>query len=196
MPKPSVPPITDDRQVTDGRYVGRKLPLGTLEGKVPLPGSVRRELFSLLGNRVRGERFLDLCAGTGMAGIEAISRGASLSSFVERKAKRCAMIRDNLKALGIKFGHGEIFEEEIAGFLKRMAARRRFWDNVFFDPPFDADYDDAFRFFGTGAIIRNKGFFAIRHHSAMFFPESIGGLRRTKVAAFGEEALSIYQKRS
>lgn len=186
--------MTGVGQITDGKHHGVQVKNYRIDGAVPLGTEIRKEIFGLYGKRVRAARFLDLCAGTGMIGIEAISRGASLCSFVERKAKRCKIIRENLRLLGIKPGHGEVFEEEASGFLKKMAGKRRFWDNVFFDPPFDADYDDAFRFFGNGSIIRPGGSLAIRHHSAMFFPERVGVLKRRSVANFEEESLSVFDR--
>ena len=72
----------------------------------------------MISRRVKARRFLDLGAGVGTMGIEAISRGAMLSTFVERSARSCNFIRKNLDALGIKDGHGELVEMEIRDLLK------------------------------------------------------------------------------
>jgi 16S rRNA (guanine966-N2)-methyltransferase len=190
------PPITSDEQVTEGRYAGCALAAASIDGSVPVAREVREEFFKNIGKRVRAARFLDLCAGTGMIGIEAVSRGALLCTFVERKARRCSDIRKNLKDLGIKDGHGEVFEEEAEGFLKRMSARRRFWDVVFYDPPFDANYADTLAFVGSGAAVRPEGLFVIRHHAEMFFEENLGVLKRRKVIGFEQESLTMYDRKA
>ncbi|MDH3530980.1 MAG: RsmD family RNA methyltransferase, partial [Acidobacteriota bacterium] len=153
-------------------------------------------LFRILYRRVRAHRFLDICAGTGTVGIEAISRGALLATMVERKAKNCSLIRKNLTALEISEGHGEIVESEAIPFLKQMSKRRRFWDVVFFSPPFDYDYDEALACFGRGFSIKPGGVFVIEHHAEMFFPERIGVLKRWKVVVEEEDerAISFYDR--
>ncbi len=145
--------------------------------------------------RVRAGRFLDLCAGSGMVGIEAISRGALLGTFVERSAKMCSFIRKNLTSCGIKDGHGEIIEMEAEPFLKKMSHRRRFWDVIFFDPPYNSNYDEAIKYFSRGAGIKPKGVLVIEHHSDMFFPEHIGVMKRWRVIIQGESAISFYERK-
>jgi 16S rRNA (guanine966-N2)-methyltransferase len=185
-----------DGQITDGKYLGEPLVHDRIDGSVPVPHAIRTRLFRILGKRVRASRFLDLCAGTGMIGIEAISRGALLASFVERKAKRCAWIRKNLSRLEIKDGHGEVFEEETQGFLKRMSAKGRFWDVSFYDPPFDTDYEEALSFIGTGAAVRPGGVVVVRHPSVMFFEENLGVLKRLNVVEFSEESITIFERKA
>ena len=71
---------------------------------------------------------------SGNVGIEAISRGALVCTFVERSAKMCGFIKKNLETCGIKAGHGEVFEMEAVPFLKKCRNAARYWDVVFFDP--------------------------------------------------------------
>ncbi|MGI8789211.1 MAG: 16S rRNA (guanine(966)-N(2))-methyltransferase RsmD [Pyrinomonadaceae bacterium] len=188
------PRIVSDMQVTDGKHRGKYLQ-STASAKVrPTARRIREVMFRILFRRVRAGRFLDLCAGTGTVGIEAISRGALIGTFVERSAQMCGYIKKNLAACGIKEGHGEIFEIEVVPFLKRMSKRRRFWDVVYFDPPYDSNYDEVLAYFSRGAIIRPGGTLVIEHPAEMFFPEKFGVMRRWRVVAQGETQLSFYER--
>ncbi|MBC7796545.1 MAG: RsmD family RNA methyltransferase [Pyrinomonadaceae bacterium] len=139
-PQPEIK-ITNDMQVTDGRLKGSQL-VSTLSPKInPTARLIREKLFQTLGKRINLCRFLDLCAGSGAIGIEAISRGAALATFVERSAKMCYFIKKNLETCNVKDGHGEIVEIEIMPFLKRMSTRKLVWEFIYLDPPNNANYD-------------------------------------------------------
>jgi len=181
-------------QVTDGKHKGKYLKSTTSAKVRPTARRVREVMFRILFRRVRAGRFLDLCAGPGTVGIEAISRGALLGTFVERSAQMCSYIKKNLEACSIKEGHGEIHQIEVVPFLKRMEKRRRFWDIVYFDPPYDSNYDEVLAYFGRGAALKPHGVLVIEHHAEMFFPETFGVMKRWRVVVQGDTALSFYEK--
>lgn len=187
--------ITNDMQVTDGKHKGVQL-TSTVSPKIRSTARrIREVLFETLGRRVRFARFLDLCAGSGTVGIEAISRGAQLGTFVERSAKMCHFIKLNLGACDISLGHGEIVNLEVVPFLKRIATRRREWDVIYYDPPFEADYEEVLQFFARGIGIRKKGgVLVVEHPAEMFFPQVLGVLERRKVVREGETALTFYER--
>lgn len=191
-----IPRIVSDMQVTDGKLKGKYLKSTDSPKVRPTARRIREVMFRILFRRVRAGRFLDLCAGAGTVGIEAISRGALLTTFVERSAKMCGFIKKNLEALEIKEGHGTIFEMEVIPFLKKMNKRRRFWDVVYFDPPYDANYDEILEYFSRGIAIKPGGILVIEHHSEMFFSEKIGVLKRWRVVTQGETSLSFYERKS
>lgn len=187
--------IVSDMQVTDGKHKGKYLQ-STVSPKVrPTARRIREVAFKILYRRIRAKRFLDLCAGCGTVGIEAISRGAIIATFVERSARMCTYIKNNLKSCGIKEGHGEVCEMEVAPFLKKMWKRRRFWDVVYFDPPYNENYDEAMKYFSRGASVTPGGVLVIEHHSEMFFPEKIGVMKRFRVVVQGETTLSFYERK-
>jgi 16S rRNA (guanine(966)-N(2))-methyltransferase RsmD len=188
------PKVYSEMQVTDGKLRGKFL-VGSTSPKIkPTTRKLREIMFRLISRRVRGKRFLDVCAGAGAVGIEAISRGALLGTFVERSAKMCSFIRKNMETMEIKEGHGEIFELEAIPFLKRMGKRKRQWDVVFLDPPYDTNYDEILDYFKRGVCIRQRGVLIIEHHAEMFFPEKIGVLKRWRVIVEGDSALSFYER--
>ena len=189
------PRIVSDMQVTDGKHRGKYLQSTTSAKVRPTARRIREVMFRILFRRIRAGRFLDLCAGSGMVGIEAISRGAIISTFVERSAKMCSFIKKNLESCGIKEGHGEVVEMEVVPFLKKMHKRRRFWDVVYLDPPYDANYDEILDFFSRGVAIKPRGTLVIEHHAEMFFPEKFGVMKRWRVLMQGDTALSFYERK-
>lgn len=189
-----VPKVYSEMQVTDGKHRGKFFQSTTSPKVKPTTRRIRETMFKMVSRRVRGRRFLDLCAGSGSVGIEAISRGALLGTFVERSAKMCSFIKKNMATMEIKEGHGEVFEIEVVPFLKRMQKRRRFWDVVFLDPPYDTNYDEILEYISRGVCIKPRGTFIIEHHAEMFFPEKLGVLKRWRVIVEGESALSFYER--
>ncbi len=190
------PRIVSEMQVTDGKHRGKYLQ-STASAKVrPTARRIRESMFRILYRKIRAGRFLDLCAGAGTVGIEAISRGALLCTFVERSAQMCGFIKKNMEACGIKEGHGEVHQIEVVPFLKKMAKRRRFWDVVYFDPPYDSNYEEVLAFFSRGVAIRPGGLLVVEHPTEMFFPEKFGVMARWRVVTQGETSLSLYEKKA
>lgn len=187
--------IVSEMQVTDGKHKGKYLQ-NTVSPKMNITARRIREIaFKILYRKIRARRFLDLCAGCGTVGIEAISRGAIISTFVERSAKMCSYIKKNLESCGIKEGHGEVVEMEVAPFLKKMWKRRRVWDVVYFDAPRNTNHDEALKYFSRGAAVTSGGILIIEHHSEIFFPEKFGFMKRFRVVVQGETTLSFYERK-
>ena len=189
------PRIVSEMQITEGKHRGKYLQNTSSPKVLMTPRRIREVMFRIVFRRVRAGRFLDLCAGSGMVGIEAISRGALLGTFVESSAKMCSFIKKNLASCGIKDGHGEIVEMEAGPFLKKMSRRRRFWDVIFFDPPYGSNYEEALKYLSRGAGIKPKGVLVIEHHSEMFFPENLGVMKRWRVIIQGDSAISFYERK-
>jgi 16S rRNA (guanine966-N2)-methyltransferase len=127
-------------RVIAGRFGGR--PLAAPEGRTTRPTSdrVREALFSMLG-AVRCADVLDLFAGTGALGIEALSRGAGKAVFVERDADALASLATNLESLGIGREEGEVRRGDAFGALGAARARQETYDLVFIDPPYRQAHD-------------------------------------------------------
>src|SRR5438034_1147964 len=121
-------------RVIGGIHRGRRL--GTVGGLAVRPTSdrLRETLFNILTPQIQGSRFLDICAGSGAVGIEALSRGASKVTFIERSRQACAVIEANLASLGIT--DATIIKHDAAASLKKLAREGAEFDVVFFDPPY------------------------------------------------------------
>jgi 16S rRNA (guanine966-N2)-methyltransferase len=118
-------------RVVAGEFKGRRLRMPRGAPTRPTADRVREALFSMLGD-VEGARVLDLYAGSGALGIEALSRGAAAAVFVERDARAVATIQANLDAVGAE---GDVSRMDALDFLKRPMSP---FDLVFCDPPYDS----------------------------------------------------------
>jgi 16S rRNA (guanine(966)-N(2))-methyltransferase RsmD len=102
----------------------------------PTADRVREAVFSILGERVVGSRVLDLFAGTGALGLEALSRGACCAVFVDSHRPSAALIRANLELCGIRPPEGEVLVLSVAAAICRLASQNRLFDLIFMDPPY------------------------------------------------------------
>ena len=121
-------------RVIAGRYGGRRLvaPPGT--STRPTADRVREALFSILGSAVEGARVLDLFAGSGALGIEALSRGAASATFVDRLPTAIKAVRANLETLHIR--GAEVLPIDARAHLRSASQAGRQYDLVFLDPPY------------------------------------------------------------
>jgi 16S rRNA (guanine966-N2)-methyltransferase len=122
-------------RVIAGSLGGRRLKAPRGRATRPTSDRVREALFSMLGE-IAGARVLDLFAGTGALGIEALSRGAASAVFVEREGAAAAVLRENLEALGIGSGQAELRRADALVALRTASARAETYDLVFIDPPY------------------------------------------------------------
>ena len=127
-------------RVIAGRFGGRRLADAPGVGVRPTADRVREALFSALGN-LEGARVLDLYAGTGALGIEALSRGASAAVFVERSRAALAVLRSNLEELELndRSGPARVIRGEASAVLRRLSRAGERFDLVLLDPPYASD---------------------------------------------------------
>ncbi len=185
-------------RVIAGQY--RSRPLRALRGMATRPTSdrLRETLFNVLTasrpDVLADTVWLDLYAGTGAVGIEALSRGARAVYFVDSSPRATAVIRDNLRTLGIKEGF-EVQEREVARALRLLDAQAVRCDFCFLDPPYrDRDaYAETLGFLSTSPLIAPSGA-VIAEHERRFDPgERFGALQRFRRLEQGDAALSFYQ---
>ena len=120
-------------RVIAGRWGGRRLQAPPGDATRPTSDRVREALFSILGDRVDGARVLDLFAGSGALGIEALSRGAAHATFVDSAPAAIRSLRANLEALG---ADADVRRADARRFLGSASAAGRYYDLVFLDPPY------------------------------------------------------------
>ena len=124
-------------RIMAGTLRGRRLVVPTAASLRPTPGMLRETLFNWLQVHIQDARCLDLCAGSGALGFEALSRGAARATFVERSAQVAAVIEANAQRLGLLAVDVHAGDARLV--LERLAARlpQEVYDIVFLDPPFD-----------------------------------------------------------
>ena len=123
-------------RIIGGTAGGRRLRTPTGVATRPTADRVREALFSILGERVQDARVLDLFAGSGALGIEALSRGAATATFVDKAAPAIRAVGTNLEALG---ADGTVVRAEARRFLGGASRSGRSYDLVFLDPPYRLD---------------------------------------------------------
>jgi 16S rRNA (guanine966-N2)-methyltransferase len=175
--------------------------LKSLKGLALRPTSdrLRETLFNVLAPNIAGSRFVDLFAGTGAIGIEALSRGASEVVFIENHAPAATLIRRNLESLGINIGVTVLSVDALRG-LAMLAARKNSgapaFDHIFLDPPYAAaeDYSRVLEFLGSADLLAPGGTVVAEHRRNFDLPEEPGTLKRFRVLRQGDAALSFYRR--
>ncbi len=180
-------------RIISGIYRGRVIKSPPDNKTRPTSDRLRETLFNVLAPRIDEEtRFLDLCAGTGAIGIEALSRGAAFVTFVDRSKKSCAIIEENLDKLDVPESTTEILGLDADNFTGRE--HKKGWDIAFFDPPYDSDYSLVLHEFGHNKTLLNDGgVLVVEHHSKKQVPDEVGEIRRWRVLKQGETSLSFYE---
>lgn len=181
-------------RVTGGIFKGRKLKSGDGLKTRPTPSIVREALFDILGERIIGSSFLDLYAGFGYVGIEALSRGAAFSMFVESNFKTAFVIKENLKLLGIE-SRCQILSVPVLKSLKKIPLYNLKFDFIFLDPPyFENQFKKFFELLSENNILSRGGEIIIQH-SRKFSPEFPEGYLTKKEYNYGNTSLSFVLKK-
>lgn len=173
-------------RVIAGIARGRQLVAPRDSGTRPIADRVKETLFAILGDRTPDARVLDLYAGSGAIGIEALSRGAARCDFVEVARKAVASIRENLERTALD-DRGSVHQEDVVRHLTHLQARVH--DLVFLDPPYEerdilAPLERLVPHLAPGAAV------VVKHFWRTQIPE-VAGLTRWRDRRFGETALTF-----
>lgn len=173
-------------RIIAGTYKGRNLKSPPSMNARPTSDRLRETLFNVIAPVIEDARFLDLCAGTGAVGIEALSRGARQVTFVDRSRRMCKLIEANLELCRIPEEQWDIYCSEANEFLRQSKDER--WDIVYFDPPYKEDYLKTLELLGNNDLV------IAEHHHKTALPDTIGALHRTRILKQGDSALSFFNR--
>jgi 16S rRNA (guanine(966)-N(2))-methyltransferase RsmD len=181
-------------RIIAGLYRSRTLTAPPGLATRPTSDRLRETLFNVLAPRIEGAVFLDLYAGSGAVGIEALSRGAARAEFVERAPAALSVLSANLARLGVTAGF-RIHKRSVGGFLRPLKVGAGF-DLVFLDPPYDAgrEYAATLGLLGgesAGALAAGAMVIA-EHRRKEPLEDRYGALTRTRLLEQGDAALSFY----
>ncbi|HLY92266.1 MAG TPA: 16S rRNA (guanine(966)-N(2))-methyltransferase RsmD [Candidatus Angelobacter sp.] len=182
-------------RVIAGKYKSRRLMAPPGMATRPTSDRLRETLFNVLAARLPESAWLDLFAGSGAVGIEALSRGARSATFVESSTAAAKVIRKNLQTLGIEEGY-EVIEREAATALRMLDAQAVTYDFCFLDPPYRkmGDYEQILGFLSQSRVITPESL-VIAEHDKHFDPgDEFGSLRRQRVLRQGDAVLSFYRR--
>ena len=176
-------------RIIAGKFRGRRLDVPVGRRIRPTGDRMKESMFSALGQTCRGARVLDLFAGSGALGLEALSRGASEVTFVEKEYASIAALRKNIRALGVE-DECMVIQAEVFSFLQGLE-KGIFFDLIFADPPFTEN--SARKILSHWLQGRLRGSVLILEYPTTSPPEKPGdSLRVAKTGHFGESSYSIY----
>ena len=182
-------------RVIAGKYRSRVLIAPPGLSTRPTSDRLRETLFNVLALRIEAAVFMDLYAGSGAVGIEALSRGAREAIFVEQAQPALRAIGTNLAALGIRGGYA-LEGRSVGAALSRLSSSGKVADIVFVDPPYEqtGEYEATLeRLGGEGSRLLAEGAIVVAEHSKKSdLRESYGNLVRYRVLKQGDAALSFY----
>jgi 16S rRNA (guanine(966)-N(2))-methyltransferase RsmD len=179
-------------RIISGMYKGRRLK--TIEGLSVRPTSdrMRETLFNVLRGTVESGKFVDLCAGSGAVGIEALSRGAAHVTFVESSRRAAAVISENLRHCGIEENF-KIINRDALSTLKYFASHLLQFDIYYFDPPYDSElYHQVMWTLAKSKIIAEAGMVIVEHRTKSPLLPNYDHLRPWREITQGDTTLTFF----
>ncbi len=187
-------------RIIAGKYRSRQLKSITGMAMRPTSDKLRGTLFNILRELVVGSRFVDLFAGTGAVGIEALSRGAREAILVEKHPPAVALIRKNLDSLDIR-KEARVLKSDALQALQLIdedpATASARIDILFLDPPYAEvePYKMALSFLGGANLLAENAVVIAEHQRKLDLPDAFGKLERVRVLRQGDAALTFYRFR-
>ncbi len=177
-------------RVIAGQAKGRPLRRPRTSAVRPTTDLVRGALFSALAQSVSGARVLDLFAGTGALGIEALSRGAASAHFVESDSRQCADIRSSLRDLAYA-DHAAVHRAKVERAILSMPGP---YDLIFLDPPYAyPNLGELLETIAGSPLVGPDTIVAVEHSKRQPLADTYGGLTRGKHRTYGETCTSLYR---
>ena len=178
-------------RIIAGALKGRRL--APVKGRIrPTSAKVREAVFSILGGAVVGLRVLDLFAGTGALGIEALSRGAAAAVFVEDHPESLKVLRRNLANLGLT-DRTTVWPLPVTAALKHLAGRGEPFGLAFLDPPYGGGAAvTALSALAEPPLLAPGARVVVEHSRREIMPEAVGALRRLSVRRYGDTQVAFY----
>ena len=169
--------------------------LSTPEGLQTRPTTdrVKEAMFSIIQFEIEGRRVLDLFAGTGQLGIEALSRGARSAVFVDNRAAAAKLVQENLKKTGLE-KRARVITSDYAAYLS--AAREQF-DLIFLDPPYaESALENALKRIATIDIVSDSGIIVCERSLGKELPPLLPGFERSRDYRYGKTVLTLYRRKA
>ncbi len=181
-------------RVIAGLYRSRKLAAPAGETTRPTSDRLRETLFNVVAPQVADSVWIDLFAGSGAVGIEALSRGARMVYFVEEDRRAARVIRENLRSLGIADGF-EVQEREATQSLRLLDGAAVACNFCFLDPPYSQyrAYEQALGFLSQSQLIAPNGIVIAEHDKHFDLEDRYGALIRYRRLQQGDAVLSFYR---
>jgi 16S rRNA (guanine966-N2)-methyltransferase len=179
-------------RVIAGTAKGRLLKAVPGTGTRPTTDKVKEAIFSMIGPYFEGGLGLDLFAGTGGLGIEALSRGMDRVIFIDMDKTSIQVVEDNLRTLGF-IEQAEVYRNEAQRALKVLAKRGLKLDLVFLDPPYRMkQIDEIMQQMQQLEMLQDQAVVLVEHEAGYAYADEIGQFQVRKRSIYGETAITIY----
>ncbi len=183
-------------RIIAGKFKSRRLTNSKNMTVRPTTDRVKESVFSILNKKVMNTRFLDLCAGTGNIGIEALSRGAKQVTFLEQNLKCLRLIEQNLQACGFETSDPQVqlIRSDVTKGITMLHTRSETFELIYFDPPYDAElYDKCLSHISDTCILESTGILLVEHRKKNILPLNFGQLTCDRHKHYGDTCLSFYR---
>ncbi|HBL12168.1 MAG TPA: 16S rRNA (guanine(966)-N(2))-methyltransferase RsmD [Cyanobacteria bacterium UBA11162] len=167
--------------------------LKTLPGQAtrPTPARVREALFNIWQGKIVNSRWLDLCAGTGSMGAEALCRGASLVVGIDKWAKACSIIQQNWEQVVQPDQEFHVLRGDVVYRLTTLAGQQ--FDRIYFDPPYASDlYQPVLEAIAHYQLLADAGELAVEHSPKYWTAKPIPSLEICRQKVYGNTAVTFY----
>jgi len=180
-------------RISGGTAKGRKVAFKAApESMRPTSSKVREAIFDIIRDRIEGASFLDLYAGTGGVGIEALSRGAERVVFVESNGLRVKMINRLITEFGFR-ERARVIKGKAFDFIRRGSEKGHRYDIIFLDPPYHTEELTKILPL-VGGILEDGGIVIAEHFSKTVLPDVAGRLNLVRDYRYGDTTLTLYRK--
>jgi 16S rRNA (guanine966-N2)-methyltransferase len=176
-------------RIAGGIGKGQRLKVPAGSRVRPTSDKVKQALFNILADRVEGASFLDLFAGAGGIGIEALSRGASRVVFVDGSRESVAVIKKNIETARVH-DRAEVVPAKTETYLKKQSGP---FDIVFLDPPYAEELGPLLELIAASGVVQPGGIVIAEHFKKQSSPEAAGALARYREARYGDTVLVFYR---
>jgi len=181
-------------RIGGGDFRGRSVKAPSGRKTRPTSGRLKKSLFDILAPGLPGARVLDLFAGAGAVGIEALSRGAAHVTFVERNRRALKIIQVNLDSLGLS-AQATLVPKDAGAALALLRNRGERFNVIFVDPPYaHAGHAALLGKISAASMLEEGGRLVVEHHHKTELPERTGALERVREVRAGETRLSFYAR--
>lgn len=166
----------------------------TLPGQATRPtiGRVREAVFNIWQGTISGCHWLDVCAGSGSMGAEALCRGAEFVVGIEKSSRACAVIQENWQRVSHTQQQWQLLRGDAVQQLKNLSGRQ--FDRIYFDPPYASDlYQPVLEAIASYNLLSVNGEIAVEHHPQSWIAPVIPGWEIVREKVYGNTALTFYR---
>ncbi|MFH1594228.1 MAG: 16S rRNA (guanine(966)-N(2))-methyltransferase RsmD [Candidatus Omnitrophota bacterium] len=182
-------------RIIAGEYRGRIIDMPKGASVRPTQDRVREAIFNIIRVSVPGSSVLDLYAGSGAFGLEAISRGAHMVVFIDNNIKCIKTIKANLSGIGIGPGSSQVFKREAASAIEKLESSGQKFDIAFLDPPYYKELaKNSLLKIEACDILSGRGFVIAEHFKTDEMPEKAGRLGLFEAKRYGDTVISFYKR--